>query len=141
MYFPGLTIGSRRNTKISIESNKKHLQRSWLFLKICDITMQVLVSQYAYIKLVGVHFYHTVYHLLPSLCGPSFCQDWYEMFTKGYKISLKYCSKGKQCGWPIMCGLYYILHRVIRSKTEERSHVEFTIPNNSKTFNYYDYTD
>lgn len=43
---------------------------------------------------------------------------------------------GKQCGWPIMCGLYYNLHRVIRSKTEERSHVEFTIPNNSKTFNY-----
>lgn len=57
---------------------------------------------------MGVHFYHTVYHLLPSLCGPSFCQDWYEMFRKGYKISLKYCSMGKQCGWPIMCGCIII---------------------------------
>lgn len=60
MYFQGLTIGSRRNTKFSIESNKKHLQKSQLFLKICDITMHMLLSQYAYIKLVGVHFFFTL---------------------------------------------------------------------------------
>lgn len=63
------------------------------------------------------------------------------MFRKEYKISFKYCFMGKRCGWLIMCGLYYNLYRVIRSKIEERLYVEFIIFNNSKIFNYYDYID